>query len=410
MSHPAENLLPLELALKMTSGRISRTARLVLSVLDRLEGVRLLANLPDGQRMLLGRGDPDLPLLGWQVHRWSVFDRIVQRGDIGFAEAWIDGDWDTADLRHLLQVLARNRGVIERLLYGQWWQLLLARWRHRRNDNDRDQARRNIVAHYDLGNAFYRRWLDDSMSYSAAIFATPEQSLEAAQLAKYERVLAQLGARPGDHILEIGCGWGGFAEVAVTRHGCRVHGVSLSPSQLAYAEARATQGGWNTQARFELCDYRDLQGSYDHIVSIEMIEAVGERHWDTYFERIAACLRPGGRCLIQSITIADALFARYRRGTDFIQQYVFPGGMLPSPDRLRVHARKAGLDIDDGFRFGTDYARTLAHWQQRYLATRTVEDASFDRLWRLYLAYCEAGFIAGMLDVHQLTLTHSAER
>jgi cyclopropane-fatty-acyl-phospholipid synthase len=269
------------------------------------------------------------------------------------------------------------------------------------------------MAHYDLGNDFYTLWLDPTMSYSSALFSGDAQrSLQAAQLAKYRRILRCLNARPGQRVLEIGCGWGGFAEVAAREAGLDVLGVTLSPAQLEYARQRIAKAGLNEQVRLELCDYRDLSGEkFDHIVSIEMFEAVGERWWPSYFKTLARMLAPEGRAMVQSITIQDELFPRYRRGTDFIQQHVFPGGMLPSPSAFSRQAAKAGLAVRDVFAFGPDYSRTLAEWSTRFEQQwPAIEAQGFDqrflRLWRFYLGYCQAGFNSGCTDVMQFELVH----
>lgn len=387
-----------------------RNAVAILQLLDKISHGALELRLPDGQQVRCGSGGPVLAL---NIAQWSVFDRILEQGDVGFAEAWIDGDWETPDLPGLLTLLAGNREVLANAVYGQWWSLLAARCRHLFNANTRSGSRRNIMAHYDLGNDFYRLWLDSTMSYSSALF-TPEAecSMEAAQLAKYRRILSRLDARPGQRVLEIGCGWGGFAEVAAREAGLNVLGVTLSPAQLDYARQRMEKASLEAQVKLELCDYRDLSGeTFDHIVSIEMFEAVGERWWPSYFSTLKRLLRPEGRAVVQSITIRDELFARYRRGTDFIQQHVFPGGMLPSPQVFERQAGQAGLQVRDVFAFGPDYSRTLGVWSARFEQQwPTIEalgfDSRFHRLWQFYLAYCQAGFNSGCTDVMQFELVH----
>ncbi len=386
----------------------ARDTRLVFSLLEGLRGGLLEIRLPDGTSGLFGDGEHGLVML---VHDEAVFGRILARGDIGLAESYLDGQWECSDLTALLTLLARNRDVLGRAVYGAWRGLLAARLRHWLNGNSRTGSARNIMAHYDLGNDFYALWLDPGMSYSSALFgaaasraggATDAGELLAAQQAKYRRILDRLDARAGQSVLEIGCGWGGFAEMAVA-DGLAVTGITLSPAQLDWARRRVPQ------AELRLQDYRDAGKSgesYDHVVSIEMFEAVGERYWPDYFRTIAAVLKPGGRALIQSIVIADELFARYRRGTDFIQQYVFPGGMLPSRTAFREAARKQGLQVSGEFAFGLDYARTLACWRDAFEANwpRVAAlgfDERFRRLWRMYLAYCEAGFLSGNVDVVQ---------
>lgn len=393
----------------LASMRLPRATRLALEMLDRLEGGALAVELPGGARLRAGRGALAAHL-GVRDH--TVFDDTLARGDIGFAESWMAGQWDTDDLSGLLTLLARNRAVLGAAIHGRALRLLRHRLAHLLRPNTRRRARRNIEAHYDLGNDFYGLWLDPTMTYSGAVFAQPDEPLEAAQLRKYRRILGRLGARPGQIILEIGCGWGGLAELAATEFGCRVLALTLSPSQLAFARARAERGGFADRVDFELCDYRDVRGRYDHIVSIEMVEAVGERFWPAYFGQLSALLKPGGRCAVQAITIADARFARYRRSADFIQRHIFPGGMLPCPAVVRERAARAGLAVIDDAAFGPDYARTLAHWQRRFAAqlgaVRALGfDERFIRMWRFYLAYCEAGFNCGDIDVHQYLLAHA---
>ncbi|OYD54950.1 SAM-dependent methyltransferase [Thauera propionica] len=391
--------------------RLPRATRLALEIFDRLDGGAIAIELPDGTHLRAGHG----PLVAHlRVRDHAVFDETLARGDIGFGESWMDGLWDTDDLTGLLTLLSRNRARIGEAIYGRMFRMLGHRVAHLLRANTRAGSRRNIEAHYDLGNDFYALWLDPSMTYSAAVFDTPAESLHDAQLRKYRRILGELGAQPGQTILEVGCGWGGFAEVAATEFGCRVLGITLSPSQLAFAQARAERGGFADRVDFALCDYRDVRGQYDHVVSIEMIEAVGERFWPTYFAQLSALLKPGGRCVVQAITIADALFKRYRRGTDFIQRYIFPGGMLPSPAEVGRQAQGAGLAVVGDFTFGRDYARTLAHWHCSFETQWPVIkaqgfDERFRRMWRFYLAYCEAGFETGDIDVHHYVFAHVGE-
>jgi cyclopropane-fatty-acyl-phospholipid synthase len=390
--------------------RLPRSAATVCRLLEAIDGGSLELRLPDGAALAFGNG---LPVATMAVHDPSLFDAVLTRGDIGLAEAYLGGAWDSPDLSRLLTLFAENRETLSRAVYGNVFRLLLARLRHRRNANTRSGSKRNIMAHYDLGNDFYRQWLDPTMSYSAALYgADSGRSMASAQVAKYRRILRMIGARPGQRILEIGCGWGGFAETAAREAGVEVHGITLSPAQLEWAQTRLQAAGLDDRVRLELRDYRDLDGQYDHVVSIEMFEAVGERWWDTYFRTVRRLLRPEGRALIQSITIRDDLFPRYRRGTDFIQQFVFPGGMLPSPTVFGRRARKNGLIVRDAFAFGSDYARTLAGWLASFEASwpeiaRQGFDERFRRLWRFYLAYCEAGFRSGCTDVVQFELAHA---
>jgi len=386
-----------------SSARLRRDTRIVLSLLEKLGGGLLEVSFPDGGRFVFGDGEPVAVM---QVRDEQVFSRVLARGDIGLAEAWLDGEWASPDVTALLTLLARNRAVLRQALYGAWHRLLLARVRHAFNRNSRAGSRRNIMAHYDLGNEFYRQWLDRGMSYSAALFGgNPALPLEAAQDAKYRRILGRLAAAPGQRVLEIGCGWGGFAELA-TRAGLQVTGLTLSPAQLEWARERVPD------ADLRLQDYRDTTERFDHVVSIEMFEAVGERWWPTYFRTVANALKPEGRAVIQSITIRDDLFADYRKGTDFIQQYIFPGGMLPSREIFRAQAARQGLTVRDEFAFGPDYARTLALWREAFEArwpqiAPLGFDETFRRLWLFYLSYCEAGFLAGSIDVVQFELAHA---
>ena len=389
--------------------RRSAAAELVFDMARGLRGGTAVFSLPDGEAVECGSGEPRLHCM---VHDENMFERVLAHGDIGFAEAYMAGEWDSDHLGELLTLLASNRDTLARALHGSAWRVFRHRLLHLLRSNTRKGSRRNIEAHYDLGNAFYREWLDPSMTYSSARFESPEQGLQDAQLNKYRTLLRAMDVQPGQHLLEIGCGWGGLTEVATTEFGCRVTGLSLSPSQLAWARQRALDGGFADRAEFHLRDYRDERGVYDHIVSIEMIEAVGERFWPTYFRQLSNCLKPGGRVGIQAITIADELFGKYRRGTDFIQRYIFPGGMLPSPEVVRRQTARAGLRMLDQQAFGLAYARTLVCWRDAFeakLAQVRAQgfDERFVRMWRFYLCYCEAGFRAGSTDVYHYVLTHA---
>jgi len=389
--------------------RTPRAARLVFALLERLDRGSLTLTLPGGESVAFGRGLPGATI---RLANWNLFAETLKSGDVGFARTFIDGDWSTDSLAAVLDLAVANRDALEGAVYGRWWGRIALRIRHLLNRNSREGARRNIHAHYDLGNDFYRLWLDPGMTYSSALFAgDPGCSLEQAQHAKYRRVLDQLALPAGASVLEIGSGWGGFAELAA-RDGLRVRGLTLSTEQRAFAERRIAEAGLENAARFALQDYRDETGRYDGIVSIEMFEAVGEAYWPDYFETVARTLADGGRAVIQTITIADELFERYRRGTDFIQQYVFPGGMLPSPSAFESHARRAGLRVAKRFAFGQDYARTLARWRERFVErideVRALGfDLRFERLWEFYLAYCEAAFRHRNTDVFQFTLEHA---
>lgn len=341
-------------------------------------------------------------------HPLAILKKVGRRGDLGLAESFMQGDWDSPDLANFLYWGVKNFQHLVDKLSTRGLVKLFLRLRHSLRSNTKTGSRRNIKAHYDLGNAFYRLWLDETMTYSSAIFADAQMPLAAAQHNKYARLLAALDAKPGDHILEIGCGWGGFAEHAA-RQGMRVTGITLSTEQLAYAQERIARAGLSEHVELRLQDYRDLHESFDHIVSIEMFEAVGEKYWQTYFTVLNACLKPGGKAALQIITIDDDCFEDYRSSADFIQLYIFPGGMLPSPSRLDALARDAGLVDIACTTHGLDYARTLAEWhksvnQQESAIRAQGFDRRFLQMWRYYLAYCEAGFREGRIDLCQRIL------
>ncbi|MBQ0960110.1 class I SAM-dependent methyltransferase [Ideonella sp. 4Y11] len=397
---------PLSLALP---GDTPAAARTVLRLLGGLQHGQLTLQLPGGAVQHFGAHDAPLHAQ-LHLHDWTPFSAALKSGDIGFAEAWIDGRWSTPDLPVLLRVLAANRPVLDEAIFGRWWGRLAYRLRHLMRRNTRANSRKNIHAHYDLGNDFYRLWLDETMNYSSAWFAGDAQrKLPEAQHAKVQRVLQQARVQPGSRVLEIGCGWGALAEAAASA-GAQLTGVTLSTEQLAWARERLAKAG--LQADLRLQDYRDIaDGPYDAICSVEMIEAVGREWWPTYFRSLKKLLAPGGRVCLQSIVIRDELFERYLQGTDFIQQYIFPGGCLPSPEAIRREAAAAGLKVVDAMAFGPDYARTCALWRERFLARRAEAaglgfDERFQRTWEFYLAYCEAGFTQGDIDVLHVTLAH----
>jgi len=392
-------------------GNAPRAARAVLRLLGRLSHGRLLLTLPDGSRLAFGSGERSVTM---RLANWQPLTAALTRGDVGFAESWIAGHWDCDSLIDVLDLALANRRILDQAIYGNGLARLVDRLRHLLRRNSRAGSRRNIHAHYDLGNAFYRLWLDDTMTYSSALFGgDPARPLAHAQHAKYQRILDQLALPAGARVLEIGCGWGGFAEQAA-RAGLRVKGLTLSTEQLAFARERLAGAGLAGIARCELQDYRDEHERHDGIVSIEMFEAVGEAYWPRYFDTVARTLAPGGRAVIQTIVIDDALFERYRRGTDFIQQYVFPGGMLPSPSAFTAAAARAGLRVVERFAFGQDYARTLARWRETFMAQLDAVraqgfDERFIRTWEFYLAYCEAAFRHQSTDVIQFTLAREGD-
>jgi cyclopropane-fatty-acyl-phospholipid synthase len=353
--------------------------------------------LPDGQRCRLGRPGTG-PHAEVTLHDGAAARRILLGGDVALGETYADGGWRSPDPVAVLELCLRNEAALRPLARGMAPLRLAHRLWHRLHANSRRGSRRNIAFHYDLGNAFYRLWLDAGMTYSSALFEAPEQGLEAAQEAKIARVLDLLELQPGARVLEIGCGWGGLAE-AMAGRGARVVGLTLSAEQLAHAQARL-----GNRAEVRLQDYRDAVGRFDRVVSIEMIEAVGEAHWPAYFGTLRDRLVPGGSAVLQAITIEDGRFARYRQRCDFIQRHIFPGGMLPCPAAIRRQAAAAGLTVEHVEMFGASYARTLALWRERFHAAwpeiaALGFDARFRRLWDYYLAYCEAGFRVGTIDV-----------
>ncbi|HET8880938.1 MAG TPA: cyclopropane-fatty-acyl-phospholipid synthase family protein [Solimonas sp.] len=399
---PARNV---ERAGALTSRLMSR---LLLWMLRDFAVGRLDIEWPDGSVSRLDGAQPG-PHGVLRVHSARLLARVLAGGEVGFGESYMAGHWDSPDLSALLQVLYRNeqrvRGPYERNALARLWGLV----RHRARRNTRRGARRNIEYHYDLGNDFYARWLDPGMVYSSAVFASPEQSLHDAQRHKFDLLCDRLELGPDRHLLEIGCGWGGFAIHAAQRSGCRVTGITLSHEQLREAERRAAAAGLGDRVKFRLQDYRDLgDGTFDRVASIEMYEAVGEAYWPTYFETIARVLAPGGIAALQGITIDPAIFDAYRGKRDFIQKYIFPGGMLSTPARFTSLAVNAGLDPQAPAFFAADYARTLACWHRGVLEHETAIEREYGRrflrMWRYYLAYCECGFSTGSIDLMHLTL------
>ncbi|MBZ8141388.1 SAM-dependent methyltransferase [Rubrivivax gelatinosus] len=386
-------------------------ARTVFRLLRRLAYGTLDVQLPDGSLAHFGTGRDGEPRASMRMLDWSVCSATLKSGDIGFAEAYIEGRWTSPDVVALLQLFTANRDAVESAIYGTWWGSIAHRVKHLLNRNSRRGSRKNIHAHYDLGNAFYRLWLDETMNYSSAWFdGDADKPMPEAQRAKVRRALRECRVRAGDRVLEIGCGWGALAEAAANEFGARVTGVTLSTEQLAFARERLARLGLTPQAELRLQDYRDIHdGPFDAIASIEMFEAVGREYWGDFFRTVHAKLKPDGRACIQSIVIRDDLFARYARSTDFIQQYVFPGGMLPSSKVFRAEAKKAGLEVINELAFGPDYAETLRRWRVAFLAQEPAVraqgfDTRFMRIWEFYLAYCEAAFATGNTDVVQFTL------
>jgi cyclopropane-fatty-acyl-phospholipid synthase len=393
-------------------------AHIIFHLLQKIVHGALDVQLPDGcliQFRAPEKNEPhtaDRALI--RLHNWNLCHAALRSGDIGFAETFIAGDWTTPDLPTLLRFLIANRNAIDTCIYGTWWGSLWYRIRHGFHRNTRKGSQKNIHAHYDLGNAFYRLWLDPTMHYSSAWFEGQNPSkvdLVEAQNAKVRRALTECGIQAGQRLLEIGCGWGGLAETAVREFDAKVTGVTLSHEQWVWACDRLQAAGLSADLRKQ--DYRDIHdGPYDAIVSIEMFEAVGRAYWPQFFKTLGHQLKTGGRACIQSITIRDDLFERYTKSTDFIQQYIFPGGLLPSVSAFHEAAKKEGLKIIRQLEFGLDYAETLRRWRQRFLkADQMVRQQGFDhrfmRIWDFYLSYCEAAFDKGNTSVWQFTLCHA---
>ena len=388
-------------------------ARRVLRLLERIEHGTLTIQFPDKSTKVYGSSA--LPHAAISLDNWNVFSASLKSGDIGFAETYIAGDWRTPSLSDLLRVVIQNRRAMEDLVYGSWWGRMAYRIKHLLNRNNKTNSKKNIHAHYDLGNSFYELWLDGTMNYSSALFEGDfSQNMADAQRAKVRRALRMTDVDLGSRVLEIGCGWGALAEMATSDFGASVTGVTLSTEQLEFAKARMQLIGKSAQADLPLQDYRDINdGPYDAVCSIEMIEAVGQAYWPTYFQTISKMLKPGGKACVQSIVIDDAYFDRYVTSTDFIQQYIFPGGCLPSPKEFRKQALAAGLVVMDELKFGPDYAETLRRWRHDFMAQQAHVltlgfDAKFVRLWEFYLAYCEAAFDEASTDVIQFTLQKRA--
>ena len=387
-------------------------ARAVFRLLKALRVGTLDVQLPDGTQAHFGSSAaPGEPRAAIRLHDWKVCAAALKSGDIGFAETYIGGHWTSPDLVALLKLFIANREAVESVVYGSWWGSLAYRIKHLLNRNSRHGSRKNIHAHYDIGNPFYRLWLDETMNYSSALFEGDFTKPTAdAQAAKVRRAIRECALQPGERLLEIGCGWGALAETAAAEFGACVTGVTLSSEQLEFARERLFRAGLADRTALRLQDYRDITDEpFDAIASIEMFEAVGREYWGSFFTTLRGKLKAGGRACIQTITIRDDLFERYLKSSDFIQQYIFPGGLLPSPQAFRSEAAKAGLEVINECAFGADYAETLRRWRAQFLARdRQVRQLGFDQrfihIWEFYLAYCEAAFDTGNTNVMQFTL------
>jgi cyclopropane-fatty-acyl-phospholipid synthase len=382
-------------------------ARMVLSAAMQLAYGSLKVVTPEGRSFIIGGNapGPDAQLV---LKNWKLPGRAFSGGTIGVAESYMDGDWDSPDVTTFLELFVVNAEAGEKVAGGAGKLLnFFQRVRHWLNENSRRGSRKNISAHYDLGNAFYKEWLDPTMTYSSALYADGANDLESAQNAKYRALARDAEIGPRDHVLEIGCGWGGFAEFAAREIGCRVTGLTISREQHRFATERIAKAGLSDKVEIKLQDYRDETGVYDRIASIEMFEAVGEKYWKVFFDKVKTCLKPGGLAGFQIITINEAAYSIYRRRPDFIQRYVFPGGMLPTPDILRALGAEQKMRMIRERVFAQDYARTLEEWRKRFHASwgKLVPlgfDDRFRKLWEFYLHYCEAGFRAEYIDVRQV--------
>lgn len=384
-------------------------ARLAFRVLLHIRNGSLTIFLPDGRHLRFAGREPGADAI-MEIRDFGLARRFFTGGDLGAAEAFLDGMWDSPNITAFLEFFARNRETLREKLFGLRSLRFGARLYHLMRRNSKRGAKRNIEFHYDLGNNFYRPWLDRTMTYSSARFTHPGQDLSDAQLNKYRSLAERIDLRPEHHVLEIGSGWGGFAEFAAGEIGCRVTGITISKEQLAFARDRMAAKGLSDRVEIRYQDYRDVSEKFDRIASIEMFEAVGEKYWPAYFRKLSDCLKPGGIAGLQIITIEDRIFPAYRKSADFIQRYIFPGGMLPSPSALKDQVARAGLTWVGNLDFGLDYAETLKLWRQRFRAAwPDIQPLGFDerfrRMWEYYLAYCEAGFRAGQIDVTQVTLT-----
>jgi cyclopropane-fatty-acyl-phospholipid synthase len=390
-----------------------RRLDLLLALFSRLQYGRLAVTLPDGSRHEFAGARPG-PRAEMTINRIEAISRIMNDGKMGFCEAVMEGDIDSPSMAQLIELAVMHDAMLSKQMTATIWRRIGLRLYHGMRRNSKNGAAKNIAYHYDLGNEFYAAWLDRTMTYSSAVFDRETDDLATAQTNKYRRLADLADIQPGDHVLEIGCGWGGFAKYAIEERGARVTGITISREQHDFAKQRLADAGLAGRGEVKLIDYRDLEGKFDKIVSIEMFEAVGQAYWPTYFNAVSSLLKSGGRAVLQAITIEDEAFEEYRREPDFIQRYIFPGGMLPSMPKLEQPVAEAGLKLVDEIGFGLDYARTLAEWRERFqeawpqLATGRF-DTRFKRMWELYLSYCEGGFRAGMIDVKHLLYMHRQE-
>lgn len=387
---------------------LPRYFRQVFAQVSRMNYGRLDFVLPD-ERCFRAQGTRPGPVAEVRIHNPDTFARLIREGDLGFTDAYLEGWWSTPDLQTFMDVVTQDNPEVYDGFGGMALVRLYERIRHWLRSNSKRQAKKNIAYHYDLGNDFYALWLDDSMTYSSALFRTGQESLERAQEQKYEALVDSLGVQAGDHVLEIGCGWGGFAEYAAGKRGLKVTGLTISQAQHDYAVARMQRAGLSDRVTIKMQDYRDETGHYDAIASIEMFEAVGEKYWPAYFNTVRDRLKPGRQATIQVITVPESRFNTYRKNVDFIQKYIFPGGMLISPSRFREEAGRAGLATQGSIEFGESYSQTLRRWHELFVSQwdkiqHMGYDARFKRMWEFYLTSCAACFHTGICDVTQITL------
>ncbi len=386
----------------MLQNRISNS---FFKSLEKIENGSLNFISPEGKSYIFGNSKNKEPIK-FKLNNWQAIKKLIYKGDVGFAEIYQDGSIETEDLTSLLNLCLKNEEILNKYIFGSKFQSLANRLKYLLKLNSLKGSKKNILAHYDLGNNFYKLWLDKSLTYSAAIYKNSNDSLELAQKNKYQNILAKLPKKSG-RILEIGCGWGGFAEAALNTGSYDIKAITLSEEQHKFAKSRL-----NNKAEISLEDYRIQKSKYDYIISIEMFEAVGKKYWQTYFSKIKELLNQSGKAIIQTITIDEKYFKKYNKSGDLIRSFIFPGGMLPTENLFTQAAKKSGLECKTPYYFGQDYAKTLREWlinfQNKQAEIKKLGfDNSFIKLWELYLASCIAGFESQRINVMQIELNHA---
>ncbi|MGD9650375.1 MAG: class I SAM-dependent methyltransferase [Dongiaceae bacterium] len=394
------------------TSKLSRGLRMAVQFLDRSKRGTMTLILPNNQAFIFGGAEPGHNAV-LKLKDIKVPGKVLLGGDLAFAECYLDGEWDSPDITAIMDWWMSNEDTLLSPFYGQSWVHFFRRIWHFLQANTKRQAKRNIAYHYDIGNSFYAEWLDASMTYSSAIYTHERQSLEEAQYNKYRHLAGLLQIQPGQEVLEIGCGWGGMAEFLAKNYACNVTAITNSQEHAEFARKRAWKAGLGDRVKILMRDYREIEQKFDRVVSIEMFEAVGEKYWPVFFDKLYSVLKPEGRAVMQLITIHDDRFENYKRCPDFIQRYVFPGGMLPSPSILAKLIDEAGFTMAANNGYGLHYARTLHEWRNRFDAAwgkieRMGFDERFQRMWRYYLGYCEAGFKIDTIDVRQIALIRGA--